>query len=72
VVTGGRPRAGVLCVKTLVGAVLAAQSGATLKELMARMGHTSPAMSMRYQHVAAGRDVQIAAAMSALASGGSE
>lgn len=49
-----------------LGAVLAAQSGATLKELMARMGHTSPAMSMRYQHVAAGRDVQIAAAMSAL------
>lgn len=52
-----------------LGAVLAAQSGATIKELMQRMGHTSPAMSLRYQHVAAGRDVQIAAAMSALASG---
>lgn len=53
-----------------LGAVLAAQSGATIKELMGRMGHTSPAMSMRYQHVAAGRDVQIAAAMSlALADG---
>jgi len=50
-----------------LGAVLAAQSGATVKELMSRMGHTSAAMSMRYQHVAAGRDVQIAAAMSAAA-----
>jgi len=49
-----------------LGAVLAAQSGATIKELMQRMGHTSPAMSMRYQHVAAGRDAQIAAAMSAM------
>ena len=49
-----------------LGAVLAAQSGATVKELMARLGHTSAAMSLRYQHVAQGRDVQIAAAMSAL------
>jgi len=52
-----------------LGAVLAAQSGATVKELMARLGHTSPAMSLRYQHVAQGRDVQIAAAMSAAANG---
>ena len=43
-----------------LGAVLAAQSGATLRELMGRLGHTSPAMSMRYQHVAAGRDAQLA------------
>jgi integrase len=49
-----------------LGAVLAAQSGATIKELMQRLGHTSPAMSMRYQHVAAGRDAQIAATMSAM------
>ncbi len=49
-----------------LGAVLAAQSGATLRELMGRLGHTSPAMSMRYQHVAEGRDAQIAAALSAL------
>ena len=52
------------------GAVLAASTGATLAELMARLGHTTPAMAMRYQHVAAGRDQQIAAALSALALGG--
>lgn len=46
------------------GAVLAAQSGATLKELMQRLGHSTPTMALRYQHVAAGRDAQIAAAMS--------
>lgn len=49
------------------GAVLAAQSGATLAELMARLGHSSPAAAMRYQHAAKGRDAQIAAAMSKLA-----
>lgn len=52
-----------------LGAVLAAQSGATIKELMSRLGHTSPAMSLRYQHVAQGRDQQIAAAMSAAVNG---
>lgn len=50
-----------------VGAVLAAQSGATTKELMQRLGHTTPEMSMRYQHVAAGRDAEIARRLSALA-----
>ncbi|MFZ2509778.1 MAG: site-specific integrase [Gordonia sp. (in: high G+C Gram-positive bacteria)] len=49
------------------GAVLAAQAGATVKELMGRLGHTTPEMSMRYQHVAAGRDAEIAARMSLLA-----
>ena len=49
-----------------VGAVLAAQSGATTKELMARLGHTTPEMSMRYQHVAAGRDAELAQRMSNL------
>jgi len=42
------------------GAVLAAQTGATLAELMARLGHTTPAMAMRYQHAAAGADQRIA------------
>lgn len=51
------------------GAVLAAQSGATLKELMARLGHSTPAMAIRYQHVAQGRDAQIAARLSQLATG---
>ncbi|NKR79997.1 tyrosine-type recombinase/integrase [Rhodococcus hoagii] len=47
-----------------VGAVLAAQAGATTAELMGRIGHTTPAMALRYQHVAAGRDAEIAAEMS--------
>lgn len=49
------------------GATLAAQTGATTRELMARIGHSTPGMSLRYQHVAAGRDAQIAAALSRLA-----
>lgn len=49
------------------GATLAAQSGATLAELMARIGHSTPAAAMRYQHAAQGRDRAIADAMSKLA-----
>lgn len=48
------------------GAVLAASTGATIAELMARLGHTTPAMAMRYQHAARGRDKEIAAALSRL------
>jgi integrase len=47
-----------------VGAVLAAQSGATTAELMHRLGHTTPQMALRYQHVADGRDAEIAARLS--------
>ena len=46
------------------GAVLAAQSGATIAELMARIGHSTPQAALRYQHAAQGRDAQIAARMS--------
>lgn len=49
------------------GATLAAVSGATLKELMARLGHSTPAAAMRYQHAAADRDKAIAEALSKLA-----
>lgn len=42
------------------GAVLAAQEGATPAELMARLGHSTVAASMRYQTVARGRDAVIA------------
>ncbi|CCK59354.1 tyrosine-type recombinase/integrase [Mycobacterium canetti] len=52
-----------------VGAVLAAQSGATTAELMHRLGHTTPAMALRYQHVAEGRDAEIAERLSKLAAG---
>ncbi len=49
------------------GAVLAAQSGATLAELMARLGHTTPEMAMRYQHASAQRDLILAQRLSDLA-----
>lgn len=49
------------------GAVLAAATGATLAELMGRLGHSTPAAAMRYQHAAQGRDKQIAALLSKLA-----
>lgn len=50
-------------------ATLAAQLGATLAELQARIGHSTPNMAMRYQHVAADRDAQLAQRMSRLATG---
>ncbi len=48
------------------GAVLAAQTGATLAELMGRLGHSTPGAAMRYQHAAADRDTEIARRLSAL------
>lgn len=51
------------------GAVLAAQTGATLAELMGRLGHSTPQAALRYQHAAQGRDAQIAAALSKIAEG---
>jgi integrase len=48
------------------GAVLAAATGATLAELMARLGHSTSAAAMRYQHVAQDRDMEIARRLSAL------
>jgi integrase len=48
------------------GATLAAATGATLAELMRRLGHSSPAAAMRYQHAADDRDAAIAAALSEL------
>ncbi len=52
------------------GAVLAASTGATLAELMGRLGHSTPGAAMRYQHAARGRDAEIAAALSKLADQG--
>lgn len=49
------------------GAVLAASTGATLAELMARLGHSTPGAALRYQHAADGRDAAIADALSPLA-----
>lgn len=53
------------------GAVLAAQTGATLAELMGRLGHSTPAAALRYQHAAADRDREIARRLSELAGGAS-
>jgi len=39
---------------------LAAQTGATTRELMSRLGHASPAAALRYQHAAERRDVRMA------------
>ena len=52
------------------GAVLAAATGATLAELMARLGHSTPQAAMRYQHAAQGRDREIAALLSKIAETG--
>lgn len=52
------------------GAVLAAATGATLAELMARLGHSTPQAALRYQHAAQGRDRQIAALLSKMATEG--
>jgi integrase len=49
------------------GAVLAAATGATLAELMARLGHSTAGAALRYQHAAAERDKVIAQALSHLA-----
>jgi integrase len=48
-------------------ATMAAQAGATLAELMARMGHSTAKAALVYQHVAEGRDRIIAERMSLLA-----
>jgi integrase len=48
------------------GAVYATQAGASLAEVMARLGHSTPAAAMRYQHAARGRDAEIARNLSAM------
>lgn len=48
------------------GATRAAIAGATLKELQSRLGHSTVAAAMRYQHTA-GRDEELARRMSELA-----
>jgi hypothetical protein len=45
---------------------LAAQAGATLKETMDRLRHTTPNAALRYQHVAAQRAAQIASGIDSI------
>lgn len=49
-----------------LAATLAATTGATTRELMTRMGHSSPRAALIYQHTVADRDQAIAAALSEL------
>jgi integrase len=51
------------------GAVLAASTGATLAELMARLAHSTSGAALRYQHAAQDRDRVIAVALSELVAG---
>lgn len=51
------------------GATAAAVAGATIAELMARMGHTTASAAMVYQHATQDRDRALAARMSAIAVG---
>ena len=48
-------------------ATMAAQQGATIAELQARIGHSTPNMALRYQHVAAHRDKSLAKRISEMA-----
>jgi len=47
-------------------ATLAAAAGATTRELMERLGHSTPAMALRYQHVMADRQTALTAALDGL------
>ena len=49
------------------GATLAAATGATLADLMARLGHPTPSEALRYQHAVADRDRATAEALSGFA-----
>ncbi len=51
------------------GNTLAAATGASTKELMARMGHSSMRAALIYQHATTDRDAAIAVALSRLADG---
>jgi integrase len=53
------------------GATLAAATGASLAELMARLGHSTQGAAMRYQHAVRDRDQVIAEALSKMAEGSS-
>ena len=52
------------------GQSLAAATGATLADLKKRLGHSSSAAAQRYMHAIEGRDLEIAKALSTLASAG--
>ena len=51
------------------GATMAAASGATVTELMQRLGHSTVSAALAYQHAVEGSDKRIAARLSAIALG---
>ena len=51
------------------GATWAATAGATVRELMSRLGHATPAVALRYQHATLERDRAIADRLGALLGG---
>lgn len=51
-----------------VAGTLATVSGATLREVQARLGHASPAAAYRYQHVLEDRDAEIASRLNEILS----
>lgn len=51
------------------GATMAAQQGATLAELMERLGHSTVGAALRYQHAASDRQAELARRLSAMAEG---
>ncbi len=60
----GLPKGTLLHDLRHAGLTMAAQSGATLKELMTMAGHSSPRAALIYQHAATERAQAVAAAMS--------
>jgi len=49
------------------GATMAAQQGATLAELMERLGHSTVTAALKYQHAASDRQAELARRLSAMA-----
>jgi integrase len=70
--TAARETAGVDCTfhdLRHVAGTLNAAAGATVKEAMARLGHSSPDAALRYQHAVQSRDAAIAAGVDKLLGG---
>lgn len=57
-------------VLAVADATMAAQAGATMRELMDRLGHSTPQAALLYQLGAASRHTEIASRLSEMASGG--
>lgn len=67
-VASGRPDATPHTLRH-TGASLATSVGATTADVMARLGHTTPAMAMHYQHSLDGADARVAQGLSRILEG---